>query len=100
MVQTVKNLPAMQETRVQSLGWPGLGSFPWRRPWPPTPVFLPGEFHGQKNLTGYSPWDGTELDKTKRLTLSLFTFKVFSIWAAMWRIVYSESRVEAEKPVV
>ena len=42
---------------------PGLGSFPWRRAWPPTPVFLPGEFHGQKNPTGYSPWD--PLDMTK-----------------------------------
>ena len=28
---------------------------PWRRKWQPTPVFLPGEFHGQKNLAGYSP---------------------------------------------
>ena len=28
---------------------------PWRREWEPTPVFLPGEFHGQRNLTGYSP---------------------------------------------
>ena len=28
---------------------------PWRREWPPTPVFLPGEFHGQGNLTGYNP---------------------------------------------
>ena len=28
----------------------------------PTPVFLPGEFHGQRNLVGYSPWDLTELD--------------------------------------
>ena len=27
----------------------------WRRAWQPTPVFLPGEFHGQRNLVGYSP---------------------------------------------
>ena len=32
-----------------------LGSIPWRRKWPPIPVFLPGEFHGQRNLVGYSP---------------------------------------------
>ena len=37
--ETVKNLPAMQETQVQSLGW----EIPWRREWLPTPVFLPGE---------------------------------------------------------
>ena len=34
---------------------PGSGRFPWRRKWQPTPVFLPGEFHGQRNLVGYSP---------------------------------------------
>ena len=31
------------------------GKIPWRRKWQPTPVFLPGESHGQRNLTGYSP---------------------------------------------
>ena len=52
VAQTVKNLPAMQETRVLSLGWED----PWRRKWLPTPVFLPGKFHGQRSLVGYSPW--------------------------------------------
>ena len=28
----------------------------WRRKWQPTPVFLPGEFHGQRSLVGHSPW--------------------------------------------
>ena len=28
----------------------------WRRKWQPTPVFLPGKFHGQRSLVGYSPW--------------------------------------------
>ena len=28
----------------------------WRRKWQPTPVFWPGEFHGQRSLVGYSPW--------------------------------------------
>ena len=28
----------------------------WRRKWQPTPVFLPGKLHGQRNLAGYSPW--------------------------------------------
>ena len=28
----------------------------WRRKWQPTPVFLPGEFQGQRSLAGYSPW--------------------------------------------
>jgi len=33
-----------------------VGKIPWRREWQPTPVFLSGEFHGQRNLVGYSPW--------------------------------------------
>ena len=40
----------------------------WRREWQPTPVFLPGEFHGQRSLTGYSPCDCEESDMTERLT--------------------------------
>ena len=34
---------------------PGVGKIPWRREWQPTSVFLPGEFHGQRSLVGYSP---------------------------------------------
>ena len=34
---------------------PGSGRFPWRREWQPTPVFSPGESHGQRGLVGYSP---------------------------------------------
>ena len=41
----------MQETQVRSLGWED----PRRREWQLTPVFLPGEFHGQRSLVGYSP---------------------------------------------
>ena len=36
--------------------WVGI---PWRRPWWPIPLFLPGEFHGQRSLVGYSPWGHT-----------------------------------------
>ena len=63
----VKNLPAMQETRVPSLGQ----KTPWRREWLPILVFLPGDFHGQWSLAGYSPWGSKKSDTTKRLTLSL-----------------------------
>ena len=41
---------------------------PWRGAWQPTPVFLPGEFHGQRSLAGYSPWGHKEWDTTKPLT--------------------------------
>ena len=46
----------------------------WRREWQPTPVFLPGEFHEQRSLAGYSPWSHKESDKTERLTLTLPQF--------------------------
>ena len=58
----VKNLPVVQETWV--------GKIPWRREWHPTPVFLPGESHGQRSLVGYSPWHHKEEDTTEQLTFS------------------------------
>ena len=48
----VKNLPAMCETWVLSL----VGKIAWRREQLSTPVFWPGEFHGQRSLAGYSLW--------------------------------------------
>ena len=57
----VNNLPAMQETRVQSL----VRKIPWRRKWQPTPVFLPGESHGLRSLADYSPWGCKEWDTTE-----------------------------------
>ena len=41
---------------------PWVGEIPGRRKWQPTPVFLPGESHGQRSLAGYSPWGHKELD--------------------------------------
>ena len=37
-----------------------------------SPVFFPGEFHGQRSLVGYSPWSRKKSDMTKQLMLSLF----------------------------
>ena len=51
VVQSVKSLPAMQETQFN----PWVREIPWRRKWQPTPVFWPGESHGQRSLAGYSP---------------------------------------------
>ena len=61
MAQPEKNPPTMQETQVRSLGWEDL----LEKEWLPTPVFLPGEFHGQRSLAGYTPWDLKELDMTE-----------------------------------
>ena len=46
MAQTVKNLPAIWETQVQSFG----GEITWRRKWLPTLIFLSGKSYGQKSL--------------------------------------------------
>ena len=48
VAQTVKNLP---ECRIPGLN-PWVRMIPWRKEWLPTPVFLPGEFHGQRSLGG------------------------------------------------
>ena len=50
---------------------PGSGRFPWRRKWQPTPVFLPGEPHGQRSLGGSNPWGQKSL-QLSRLRLSNF----------------------------
>ena len=44
---------------------PWVRKFSWRRAWRPTPVFLPGESHGQRSLEGYSPWGHKESVMTK-----------------------------------
>ena len=61
----VKNLPTNAgDTRDAGL-IPSVGKMPWRREWQPSPVFLPGESHGQRSLVGYSPWGHTESDTTE-----------------------------------
>ena len=54
----------MQETWFD----PWIGKIPWRRAWQPTPVFLPGESHGQRSLTGYCPWGLKESNTTEWLS--------------------------------
>ena len=44
---------------------PWVGKIPWRRAWQPTPVFLPGESHGQRSLGGCSPWGHKDSDTTE-----------------------------------
>ena len=53
---------------------PGSGRSPGSRKWQPSPVFLPGKFHGQRSLVGYSPWGRKESDMTEELTHTVFSF--------------------------
>ena len=57
----VKNLPAMQKTLVRSMGKEDA----LEKGMAITPVFLPGEFHGQRSLAGYSPWGHKEWEKAR-----------------------------------
>ena len=58
--------PACQCRRHKRSGFDTwVGKIPWRRAWQPTPVFLPGESHGQRSLVGCSPLVRKELDKTE-----------------------------------
>ena len=65
----VKNLPAMRETQIQSLG----REDPLEKGTATHPVSLPGELHGQRRLDGYSPWGCKESDTTQRLACPLFS---------------------------
>ena len=78
----VKNLPAMLETQIQSLGQED----PLEREWQPTPVSFPGESHGQRSLVGYSPRGHKESDTmecthththSRLLSIELFNCSVF-----------------------
>jgi len=50
----------MKATKPDLILW--IKKIPWRREWLPTPVFLPGEFYGQRSLASYSPWGGRVRD--------------------------------------
>ena len=69
LASQVKNLGILLQSRRCRLD-PWVGKIFWRREQQPTPVFLPGEFWGQRSLTGYNPWDLKELGTTKWQTLT------------------------------
>ena len=57
---------------------PWVGKITWRRKWQSTPVLLPGKFHGQRSLVGYSPWGRKESDTTERL--HFMYLQVLVVW--------------------
>ena len=57
----------------------------WSRKWQPTPVFLPGRFHGQNSPADYSPWDGKESDMTEHTHTNL--------WALVFTVVPQPSHI-------
>ena len=71
----VKNLPAMQETQIWSLGWED----PLEKGMATPPVLLPGESHGQTSLVGYGPWGRKDSDTTEWLSLSLSCWRLLAL---------------------
>ena len=75
----VKRLPAVQETWVQSLG----GEDPLGKEMATTPVFLPGESHGRRNLVGYSSRGNKESDTTAQLNFHFYL--AFTVQQESWK---------------
>jgi len=61
---------------------PWVGKIPWRRKWEPTPVFWPGQSHGQRSLMGYSPrdWKRIRHDLMTEYEYSNFILTEFSVF--------------------
>ena len=70
---------------------PWVRKISWGRKWQPTPVFLPGKFHGQRSLVGYSPWGHKKLDMTEWMSM-------YTRWG-MWDLVL-RPRIELELPAL
>ena len=64
---------------------PWVRKIPWNRIWHPTPVFLPGKFHGQRSLVGYSPWGHKESDMTEHTAQSIYISN-FCQSSKLWKI--------------
>ena len=69
----LNNLPAMWEMQVLSLS----GEIPWRKKWQLTPVFLPGNSHGQRSPRGLHSQGRKELDMTERLNTQTYAHLKF-----------------------
>ena len=76
---------------------PWVGRIPWRRKWQPTPVFLPGEFHGQRSLVGYRPWDhriGLDwLALTYLINLEVTNMNKNTFLSAEGTVIYAQLRL-------
>ena len=57
---------------------PWVGKIPWRRKWQPSPVFLPGESHGQRSLAGHGPWGRKGSDTTEGLSTRVLAVIIFN----------------------
>ena len=89
MAQKVKNLRCWRPSF-----YPWVRKIPWSRDWQFTPVFFPGEFHGQRSLAGYHPRGLKESNTTERL--NTFTFHYSDTNTRQRR--YKKRTQQTEKP--
>ena len=80
--------PTCQCRTHQRLGFdPWVWNIPWRRVWQPTPVFLPGESHGQRSLAGFCLWGYKKLDLgLKQLSMHACTGQMRRKAACLWSL--------------
>ena len=86
----VKNTPVnAADMRLRFDPW--VGKISWRRAWQPSPVFLPGESHGQRSQEGDSPWCHKELDmiKVTACTHTLESEEHISFSLRFFNVIYS-----------
>ena len=72
---------------------------PWRRKWQPTPVFLPGKFHGQKSLVGCSPWGCKRVGQdwaTENVCMNPITL-LRERWVEVWNRPHNKSSESAKE---
>ena len=74
---------------------PWVRKISWTKKWQLTPIFLSGEFHGQRSLEGYIPWGHKELDTTEQLTLSEKGFT-----KPKQRNIYEKYKVDEVKQII
>ena len=93
MALQVKNLQC-RSCRSQGFDlW--VSKIPWRRKWQPTPVFLPGESHGQRRLAGYNPWGREESDTTEHIcTMTTVLFSISSQFQVQWHLISNWNQTE------
>ena len=76
----VMNFPATARDARDEDSIPRLGRCPGVGNGNPTPIFLPGESHGQRNLEGHSPWGHKESDTTATNIHTHFTVRMYLLF--------------------
>ena len=79
MMQWYKETPCQCRSRKRRRLDPRIRKIPWRWKWQPTPVFLPGKSHGQRNLAGYRPWGPKSRTQLRKTCICYRKFESFLI---------------------